>query len=302
MSLQEREHILQAPDGWRLHVVEVCPPEAKDTVVAGHAMMVDRRTLWRRPSGPSLVRSLARRGYRVLVPDLRGHGRSGPAPREGGLWSYADLVADTALYVELAQRLGGKAPILLGHSLFGHTSLAYLGQRPHHARALVLVAVNVWSKRWTPQRRRWWRKRAVMGGATALARLMGYMPTRRVGFGSADEALPYWNDVARVVSTGRWEGPALGATHRVSYAAGLAQVALPVLAVVSEGDRLFAHPEDALSFTAELPQRDVLRVGSAQAPTPLRALRADHMSLVTSARSEPVWDAIGDWLERTVAR
>ena len=51
----EREHTLRAPDGWTLHVVEVCPPEPRATVIAGHAMMVDRRTLWRSRRTPSLV-------------------------------------------------------------------------------------------------------------------------------------------------------------------------------------------------------------------------------------------------------
>ncbi|KAL6066638.1 Pimeloyl-ACP methyl ester carboxylesterase [Balamuthia mandrillaris] len=70
-------------------------------------------------------------GFRVLVPDIRGHGRSRPAssPSSSGLdWSYDDIVLDTGAFIELAERIDPCAPVaLVGHSLCGHTFPAYLG-------------------------------------------------------------------------------------------------------------------------------------------------------------------------------
>ena len=69
-ELPPREHLLETPDGWRLSVLDVEPTTpAQGLVVAGHAMMVDRRTLFR-VGRPSLVATLAAAGIRVLVPDL----------------------------------------------------------------------------------------------------------------------------------------------------------------------------------------------------------------------------------------
>ena len=76
-------HRVRAPDGWLLDVLDLEPRgPARGLVVAGHAMMVDRRTY--RPGRAGLARTLVDAGFRVLLPDLRGHGRSGPTPREGG--------------------------------------------------------------------------------------------------------------------------------------------------------------------------------------------------------------------------
>ena len=76
-------HRVPAPDGWVLDVLDLEPAgPARGVVVAGHAMMVDRRTF--RPGKPGLARTLVDAGLRVLLPDLRGHGRSGPTPRAGG--------------------------------------------------------------------------------------------------------------------------------------------------------------------------------------------------------------------------
>ena len=49
--------------------------DPRGIVIAGHAMMVDAQTLCRRDRA-TLVWILVRAGFRVLVPDLRGHGQA----------------------------------------------------------------------------------------------------------------------------------------------------------------------------------------------------------------------------------
>ncbi len=281
-------HRVPAPDGWVLDVLDLEPAgPARGVVVAGHAMMVDRRTF--RPGKPGLARTLVDAGLRVLLPDLRGHGRSGPTPRAGADWTYDQLVADTGVLVDHARALAPGLPVaLLGHSLFAHTSLAWLGQHPHApVAAHVALAMDVWLRACEPSRARWLVKRAAMTGAAAIARLAGRFPATSLGVGSMDESAGYWADIARDVRSGTWR-----ARDGLDYHAGLARVRCPVLHVVSVGDRLFASPAAALNLTAAVPRRTTWVLGSDPA---FAGLRPDHMGLLTGA-SEPLWRALAAWL------
>jgi pimeloyl-ACP methyl ester carboxylesterase len=73
------------------------------------------------------------RGFRVLAPSLRGHGRS-PAGKPLWTCSIADYVSDVAAVVEALP----STPILVGHSLGGFVVQKYL--ETHDAPAAVLMA------------------------------------------------------------------------------------------------------------------------------------------------------------------
>jgi pimeloyl-ACP methyl ester carboxylesterase len=260
--------------------------------------MVDRRTLYR-PGRPCVVAALAESGLRVLVPDLRGHGDSGPTPSQGGDWTYDDLVSDVGTYIDLARRLEpGEPVVLVGHSLFAHNALACLGRRPEApVAALVLLAASLWMPQWSSRRLVWAARRAVVEAVWGIARLAGRVPARRAGAGSADEAIGYWRDFRRFARSGRW-----AARDGWDYAAALGRIGCPVLHVVSRGDRL-APPADALALSAALGvRRSVWRLGEAGAPAELGAVRPPgHMEIVTSDACAPVWRAVGQWIVSTAA-
>lgn len=71
--------------------------------------------------------------YRIIVPDLRGHGQSSPG-EEG--YSIEDLADDLH---QLLQMLGVKKPMMLGHSLGGYITLAYAEAYSEHLTAFGLV-------------------------------------------------------------------------------------------------------------------------------------------------------------------
>ena len=291
----DREHWIAADDGWSLLVREAAPARpARGTVIAGHAMMVDGRTILREDR-PCLAESLRAAGLRVLVPDQRGHGRSGPRAADGGRWTYDDLVADTAAYLRLAQSIDPAAPVaLLGHSLFAHTALAWLGQHPDApVRAHVALAMDVWNLRFEPSLRRRLAKRLAAALTREITRRVGFAPARRLRFGSDDEAAAYWESMRPWLLADRWCSAA-----GVDYHRGLARVRCPVLHVVSDGDRLFACPAAALNFSAPLPRREVWHLGwhrPADRPE-LAALAPDHMAIVTDPASRPLWEALAAWL------
>ena len=79
--------------------------------------------------------TLARRGYRLVSYDARGHGESSPAP-EGEGYGYPELTRDLAAV--LADRCPGERPVLCGHSMGCHTAAAYALDNADRVAALVL--------------------------------------------------------------------------------------------------------------------------------------------------------------------
>jgi len=101
-------------------------PAGAPTAVLVHGVNGWYRTWWR--VGPAL----AERGWRVVAVDQRGHGRS---PRFEGATTTGELAADLAVTIEA---VGGRADLLVGHSLGGAVSAELAFTRPELVGRLVL--------------------------------------------------------------------------------------------------------------------------------------------------------------------
>ena len=75
------------------------------------------------------------REYKVIVWDMRGHGRS-DYPDDLGAYSEAETVADMAALLEVG---GAKTAIVGGLSLGGYMSLAFHLAHPDRVRALLII-------------------------------------------------------------------------------------------------------------------------------------------------------------------
>ena len=80
-------------------------------------------------------RLLARRGYRLVAYDARGHGDSEPAPTPTG-YEYQDLVGDLR---EVLDELRLERPVLAGSSMGAATALALALEEPQRVAGLVLI-------------------------------------------------------------------------------------------------------------------------------------------------------------------
>ncbi len=292
---QRQPFSIACADGWVLRgeVVVGAPPVA--AAVVGHAMMVDRRTL-DRPRGRGLVSCLAARGVACVVADLRGHGKSGPRAGEGGDWSYDDLVEHDvpALLAFARSRFAGLPLACVGHSLFGHVSLAHVAR---HADAdvdgLALLAVNVANPSWRAHTIDGVRRRAGVELMGLLTRAFGRLPARRLRYGSDDEAAGYVRDFVRNGRRRRWL-----ARDGFDYWEALAGIDRPLLALVGAGDRFMSPPIAARAVAERVPGARFLVVGRRSG----LPVDPDHMGLVLDERARPAWDQTADFIRSLPAR
>lgn len=272
---------------WSLAVSEFpAHGRPRGVVVAGHAMMCNRRTL-DRPRGRGLASTLAKAGLHVYTFDVRGHGESNPqsAAAAGGQWTYDDVLnGDIPAVIDWAQKRHPDLHLgVLGHSLVGHASLLWLGITPRaKVDALVLYAANLWLPRLEPRRGRWLRKRATLAAWKIVSRLFGYYPAQRMRMGTDDEPLSLVNDFYRWAKT----DSCLRLKDGLDYLEGRAKVSAPVLAIVGDRDHLLCVEECAARFLAPVPNHTMRRVSG-----------ADHMTLVTKEEiSRPAWEETAAWL------
>ncbi|MBW2230990.1 MAG: alpha/beta fold hydrolase [Deltaproteobacteria bacterium] len=84
------------------------------------------------------VRADLARTHRVIVPDLRGHGDSGPSPDPAG-YTFDALVDDLE---RLLVHLGVEQIDLLGHSFGGMLALRFALAHPERLRSLTLMSTS----------------------------------------------------------------------------------------------------------------------------------------------------------------
>jgi predicted alpha/beta hydrolase len=289
---------VRTSDGWSLRA-DVHEPGGAPVGIAvlAHAMMA-RRSEFERPKGSGVAPMLVARGWRVVSFDFRGHGDSGPTPRDGARYGYDDFVTQDlpAVYEFARSRAKRRTPVVLvGHSLGGHVGLAAQGAGLVSFDGVVGVGANVWLRDLEPLPARWLAKRAALAGIVRVSRRVGRFPARALRMGSDDETLAYFEDFDRFARTGRWTS----ADGAADYLGGLGTVRVPVLQLVSDGDRFACVPECGVRFAARCggPHEVVrVRVGDDGGPPP------GHMGMVTSGRIGSVWDRVEGWMRRlTVA-
>ncbi|HXN31188.1 MAG TPA: alpha/beta fold hydrolase, partial [Polyangiaceae bacterium] len=264
---------------------------AVGTTVLAHALMA-RRSEFYRPRGAGLAQFFVDHGWRVVAFDFRAHGDSGPSAGEGANVGYDDYVARDLPAVHAFARTRGrrKRPVIVvGHSLGGHVALAAQAAGLVAFDGVVSVAGNVWLRELEPSAARWLIKRASLLAARTIGHRLGWFPARALRLGSDDEPCAFLDDVERFARTGLW-GSADGG---VDYLSSLARVRVPVLQMVSDGDRIECSPECGARFVAHCGGRhEVLRIarGDDGGPPP------DHMGIVTSGRTRSSWVQAEAWM------
>ncbi len=286
-SYEELE--IHTRDGMALGAVLDDPPDGVPLVGTcglAHAMFA-RRSAFGRRDRPGLAHALGREGWRTIAFDFRGHGES-KVDRE---WSYDDLVRlDLPAVTEAARAHGDDKPVVIaGHSLGGHVALAAQGTGTMQADGVVAIAANVWLRALEPSRARWAAKLAIARATLATVNRVGRFPARALRLGSDDESATYMRDLMRAPLENAW----CSADGATDYVEALANVKIPVAAIVSEGDRINCHPACGDRFVRAcggpvLVSRIACADDGGKAP--------DHMQLVTTlAARTPIVAALA-WI------
>lgn len=264
-SFEELE--IHTADGVALRAVVDDPPEGTalvGTCVLAHAMFA-RKTEFGRRDKPGLSHAIARAGWRTIAFDFRGHGES----KVDDEYGYDDFVRlDLPAVSECARARGEKLPVVvLGHSLGGHVAMAAQGTGTIDVDGIVAVASNVWLREVEPSRVRWAVKNVVARAAMKVVDRVGRVPARALRIGSDDESARYMRALLRAPLEGRW-----CSEDGVDYLASLANVKIPVAAIVSTAEWINCHPESGARLARHCAGRvEVTRVK-----------RIGHMELVTT--------------------
>lgn len=132
-----RRRLLPLPArGGEMAVVELGDPQRPLDLVFVHANGFNALTY------RALLAPLAER-FRILMPDLRGHGRTRLPTVMRGRWSWDDHADDLSA---LLATIDGPPVVLAGHSMGGTSSLLATLARPERVSGLVLLDPVVWSR------------------------------------------------------------------------------------------------------------------------------------------------------------
>ncbi len=231
-----------------------------------------------------LAGPVLKEGWSLVTADLRGNGWSSVRVARGVSFGFHEMVAfDWPAVVEKVKAIFPAAPLyLLGHSLGGQLSALYLAANPGACSGLVLVAApSVHYPGWDFPL-----NLGVLAGtqlAGLIARLLGYFPGRKIGFGGT-EAGGLICDWAHTARTGRYEP----AGSPVDYERLLGEMELPVLSISFEVD-LLAPERAARNLCAKMKRCHVTH----------HHLQDDDLGhLKWVGNPEPVIEKIRQWLSK----
>nr|WP_314489515.1 alpha/beta fold hydrolase [uncultured Pseudomonas sp.] len=267
----------------RLGRVEQAAPHGVPVILL-HGSFSNRR-FWFSPKGLGLGAFLARAGFDVWIPEMRGHGLS-PRNRQWRGNRVADYAQeDLPLIAAFVAEKAGRAPHWIGHSLGGTTLAAALGGGYLPAEQVASVALFGTQV----SRAHWALKVPPLVWIARLAlRRFAQLSGSRLKRGPEDEP------IGLALETLRWHGlfGRFGEKGN-DWWAGLAQVEVPVLAVAGAGD--FNDPAWACRRLLEQmggPHRQFLCLDKAQG---FEAFGHIDM-LVSKAAQAQVWPLVEAWL------
>lgn len=155
-----------------------------------------------------LAEALAARGVAVFLHEWRGNGSSSARARRGSDWGYRELLGDINASSDTVSTHAHAIPrIVGGHSLGGQMACMHAALAPDSQQSAWLVASGAPYWRAFPRPMRWWFPAAARF-LQWLARRVGFMPGRKIGFGG-NEAAGVITDWARTALSGCYAAPGI---------------------------------------------------------------------------------------------
>lgn len=193
----------------------------------------------------SVAPAWAARGYRVVVPDLRGMGRSSPR------WSDYSSRALAEDLLALLRLLGGGPAVLVGNSISAGTAVWTAAESPSSVRGLVLVGPFVREPHVSAFQRALFR--LALAGPWGAGVWANYQSSRLYPTRPPPDIARYRDSVrSNLREPGRMAGfrRMARATHR-EVEPQLARVTAPTLVVMGAADPDFPDPASEAKWVAE---------------------------------------------------
>lgn len=181
-----------------------------------------------------LAEELATNGLVAVLADLRGNDTSSVRPKRSIDFGYSEILhldIDT-IVSHVNEQFSGKPIYLFGHSLGGQLGCLYASKNPIKVAGLILSATcSVYYRGWEG-----FSAYRILAGtqfANAVAKMFGYFPGKKVGFGGmeARTVIKDWSNQSR---TGIYSLK----NDDFNYEKALSELNIPVLAISYQGDGL----------------------------------------------------------------
>lgn len=233
-----------------------------------------------------LAQALSAHGVAVVLHEWRGIGSSNLRAGRDCDWGYRQLLQqDLAAGLGVLRERWPEAALLAGgHSLGGQLAALFASLHPSAFEGLVFVASG------SPYWRRFRFGPLLMlayAAAPLLARMVGHLPGRRLGFGG-NEARGVIADWARSGRSGRYQARGLPQDLEQS----LDRLSLPMLALRMRDD--WFGPQPSLDWLLDK-MPSAVQTLEILAPQDLAGVEADHFSWMRSPGS--VAARIATWLD-----
>lgn len=238
----------------------------------------------------ALAEAFAAHGIAMALHEWRGIGSSDRRAGRRCNWGYRELLeADIPVGLAEAKTRWPKAKLWMGgHSLGGQFACLYASLHPRDVAGITLIASGAPFWRCFPRRAL---IRCAYSLASPLARLVGYLPGRRIGFGG-NEARGLIADWSYSGLTGRYRAKGMD----VDIERRLGELDMPLLALRLRDDWLV--PQASLDWLLDKMPKASRRVDIVS-PERLAGQHADHFTWMKAP--DPLAAELAEWIsEATV--
>jgi pimeloyl-ACP methyl ester carboxylesterase len=198
---------------------------------------------------------LARNGFDVFIPDLRGRGESRPPVQRGSSYGNVEVILeDIPRIIDQIKAIKGDVPMhWMAHSWGGIQMLCYLARFPQ-TKVSSLVFFSALRLKRVKNMARFLN---INLGYNILLRLVthlaGYFPAKSLKVGSENESLAQFEQTRAWIMNKPWISPHDG----LDYAKKIPETLLPpTLYLAGAGDVFMGHPSDVKVTMEEAGQAD----------------------------------------------
>ncbi|MEO6228079.1 MAG: alpha/beta fold hydrolase [Thermomonas sp.] len=277
--MRSLEFAVQSQDGRRAALIARLPDSPRASLLWMPALGVAARHYI------PFAEAVAARGIAVFLHEWRGNGSSSVRARRDIDWGYRELLDDINASSNIVSAHAHEMPrIVGGHSLGGQLACMHAVLAPDRMQATWLVASGAPYWRVFPRPMRWWLPSAARF-LQWLAKRVGFMPGRRIGFGG-NEAAGVMTDWARTALSGRYaaRGIATDIEHALSAFQG------DVRAVTFSEDWM-APPSSLKFLLSKLGKAHITDVHFSSAHI---GITADHFAWMKYPDAVAAWLTDGD--------